>query len=393
MKVDLITQHAMASLEQYSRDAICIRAAMAYWTIPAGDLPSAFLNGLKLEKSFLCVDLNYPTSLGALESLKRNLVDVYLHLIQITGKTEISDSSGMPDHLMHSKIIVFDYKDRDPVIWVGSHNGTFRALYGINYECTLAIHVCADSKAYFDAVKHVEDIRSVCHAFNSDFLEHYRFLQSGKTDDMVNVIEFENENDQPLVLGEEITLFNLDMSDSQNLRKFNQEIFVSLHGSLEILYKALVIQIGATPSFGTQSFGPRRYADRQGSNLPILLGETSVSQGMFIPSTTFAVLKIVSEVDKKYTLLEPPSGNGWEVVQRSALDLLQRPIVDHDYEYIKQKHAISRLRYKVPAFSSLVHEEVSCYMIDKVENAFKKLELQEKKVQIKRQLISKKILS
>lgn len=393
MKVDLITQHAMASLEKYSRDAICIRAAMAYWTIPAGDLPSAFLNGLKLEKSFLCVDLNYPTSISALESLSRNQVDVYLHLIQVTGKTEIRDSTGMPGHLMHSKIIVFDYKDRDPVIWVGSHNGTFRALYGINYECTLAIHVCADSKAYFDAVKYVEDIRSVCHLFNTDFLEHYRYLQSGKLDGMVDVIEFENGNDQPLVLGEEITIFNMGNEDSKKIKAINQEILVSLHGSFEILYKARVIQIGETPELGSQSFGPRRHADRHGLVLPVLLNTTDVSKNMFRRSTAFAVLKINEIVDSNHSLLEPPSTKGWEDVPTHALGSVQRPTVDNKYESIRKNHNIKGLSYKVPVFASLIHiNDFNCISpVD--EKAFKKLELKEKRVKRNRPLVSKKILS
>ena len=42
MKVDVITGNAWERLEAYALNATCVRAVMAYWTIPAGDLSGRF---------------------------------------------------------------------------------------------------------------------------------------------------------------------------------------------------------------------------------------------------------------------------------------------------------------------------------------------------------------
>jgi hypothetical protein len=40
---------------------------------------------------------------------------------------------------MHAEVLVFDYGRREIKIWVGSHNGTRRALIGLNFEFATAI--------------------------------------------------------------------------------------------------------------------------------------------------------------------------------------------------------------------------------------------------------------
>lgn len=392
MKVDVITDNAFDALEGYSRNAVCIRAATAFWTIPASELPQTFFEGLKKNRSFLCVDLNRPTSINALDSIKREDVDLCLYLVRSTGKTEVNDSVGMPNHLLHSKIIIFDYLDSDSVVWVGSHNGTFRALFSHNYECTLAIHVARESSAYKNAEKHLIDIKKACTAFNPKKLELYRFLQNGKLENTIDVLELENQSNQPLSVGQEITIFNIKERESKILRSFKQVLYTSLHGSEELLYKTTIIQVGSTPVLGTQSFGPRRHADRYLDKFPLLLTNTDVSDNMFRPSTSFVVLKIESHVDSKYKLLEAPSGSGWTSVPDIMLSEITRPKENSIYCSIQKKYKIKGLSYVVPTYKDVGLEEIF-FNAEADKSAFKVLEINEKRSYLKRPLISKKILS
>jgi hypothetical protein len=117
MKIEVITDDAFSRLEQLAAGAIRIRVAMAYWTIPATDLPVRLLQAMKDDAAgFLCCDIHNPTSIDALTSLKSSGVDVRLHLVSTTGKSEIEDSTGMPNHLMHSKVIIFDYLGQVPIV-------------------------------------------------------------------------------------------------------------------------------------------------------------------------------------------------------------------------------------------------------------------------------------
>jgi hypothetical protein len=311
MKIEVITNDAYRHLSDLSIGASCIRAVMAYWTIPAADLPAPFVQGLKDEKGFLCVDIHNPTSIDALTSLKKAGVDVCLHLVSTTGKSEIKDSTGMPNHLMHSKVVVFDYDGRDSVVWVGSHNGTFRALEGINFECTLAVETSQSSELYCEVLAHLTEIRAACQPFRLDLIEHYRFLQGSKLENAVSVMEFENGNDQPLTLGEEITVFNMSKEDMRSFKTIDASVYVSIHGREEILYSARVVQTGETPTVANQSFGVRRYADRNKADLPVLLDATAVTKAMYKKGSYFAIVKIENRLDTSCHLLELPTKSAW----------------------------------------------------------------------------------
>lgn len=64
---------------------------------------------------YLWCDIHNPTSIDSLVSRKTAGVDVRLHLVSNTGKSDVEDSTGMPNHLLHSKVIIFDYAGRDAI--------------------------------------------------------------------------------------------------------------------------------------------------------------------------------------------------------------------------------------------------------------------------------------
>ncbi len=395
MKIEVITDDAFSRLEQLAAGAVRIRVAMAYWTIPATDLPARLLQGMKDDAAgYLCCDIHNPTSIDSLASLKTAGVDVRLHLVSTTGKSEVEDSTGMPNHLMHSKGIIFDYAGQDAVVWVGSHNGTFRALEGINFECTLAVHASQSSSIYLEAQNHLDEIYAACKPFDLDLIEHYRFLQGNRPENLVSVMEFENGNDQPLGVGEEITVFNMSRDDSRACKTVDAGVLVSIHGREEMLYSARVVQTGETPATQAQSFAARRYADRYKADLPVLLGSTPVTKNMYRKGTYFAMIKIEARLDAACHLLELPTERAWVNMPHTDASRFA-----HIEEVVHASHRIiergvNGLTFKVPAFEELRNADDYLSISERQVAlfAFKEVDLEEKR-QIKRpSLIRKKLL-
>jgi len=394
MKVEVITDDAFRRLAELSVGTSCIRAVMAYWTIPADDLPVPFLHGLKSASGFLCVDIHNPTSIDALASLKKAGVDVGLHLVSTTGKSEIEDSTGMPNHLMHSKAIIFDYPGGNAVVWVGSHNGTFRALNGINYECTVAVHTDCNSPIYQEVQRHLDEIHGACQPFRPELIDHYRYLQGSRLENEVNVMEFENFNELPLALGEEITVFNMSKEDFRSCKTVDADIYVSLHGMEEILYSARVVQTGETPALKDQKFGARRYADRYKVDLPVLLGETEVTKDMYRKGTYYAIVKIERQLETEFHLLETPTKSAWVKMQAQESPRFAKLEAEQISMHQSVSRGIKGLKFKVPSFEELRPAvEVERLMADAIDElAFKEVSLSDKR-QIRRpSLIRKKLL-
>ncbi len=394
MKIEVISDDAFRRLADLSTGASCIRAVMAYWTIPAGDLPAPFVQGLRDAKGFLCVDIHNPTSIDALTSLKKAGVDVCLHLVSTTGKSEIEDSTGMPNHLMHSKVVVFDYDGRDSVVWVGSHNGTFRALEGINFECTLAVETSPSSDLYCEVLAHLTEIRAACQPFNMDLIEHYRFLQGSKLENEVNVMEFENGNDQPLRLADEITVFNMCKEDFRSCKTVDADILASIHGTEEVLYSARVVQTGETPALKDQTFGARRYANRYKVDLPVLLGETQVTRDMYRKGTYYAIVKIEKKMDVAFHLLEKPTKNAWVNMQPQESLRFSRVEAEDRTTQKSAKRGVKGLKFKVPVFEEFRAAVRIHYDMTAVPDllAFKEVSLSDKRQINRPSLIRKKLL-
>jgi len=149
--IEFIASNAYRRLNELSVGSVKINAAVCYWTMPPGELAPAFIAALRHKDSSLVVDMHSPTSIDSLAKLNLAGVHVFLYLFQIVGKTEVADSKGIPDHLMHAKIFVFDYGTPEIKIWVGSHNGTRRALLGLNFEFATVISCERNSDLHLKA--------------------------------------------------------------------------------------------------------------------------------------------------------------------------------------------------------------------------------------------------
>ena len=178
--------------------AVRIRASIAYWTITddhtLGDAASRLF---RESESFLCVDIHPPTNLDVMASMSKGAANIFLHLVRIQPSTKPDlrhlTEKGMPKHLLHQKMLLFDYPGKDAELWVGSHNWTQRALVGPNVESSIVISLEQDSTLYIEALRNLEYARDVlCTKMDPSKLEDYKAWQRGEIlGDMASVAYIE----------------------------------------------------------------------------------------------------------------------------------------------------------------------------------------------------------
>lgn len=341
MEIDVIKDgEAFERLKSLSENAICIRAAMAYWTIPADKLPIEFLSGVKSKDGFIYCDMHNPTSIDSLVSLNDQGIKIYLNLLVATGKSEITDSSSMPNHLMHCKLIIFDYNDGSSVIWVGSHNMTFRAMYGLNKELTLAIKTKKTSAFYLGVHEYLGEIIKNVHVFDEKLIDFYRVLQGAKGD-KVSVIELQDKSNQSLDLNDTITIFNIGNEDYNSFKTVHKDIFVRIkEPSGDSLWSAEVVQSGETPTKKLQTFSRRNYVDQQDR---LLIRQEDVPDYLYAPDTHYTVLEIKSRIP-----------HGWCLVKELNIDWVAvKAECNEELKEIMKEKGIKGLRIKKPQYVEL----------------------------------------
>jgi len=339
--VEFIASNAYRRLDELSVGSVKINAAVCYWTIPPSGLAPEFLSALGHNESCLVVDIHSPTSIDSLAKLNQAGANVYLYMFQIIGKTEVSDSRGIPDHLMHAKVFVFDYGTSEIKIWVGSHNGTRRALVGLNFEFASVITCARGSDLHTKTIRFIEYIKNISTAFKQSEIELYKAIQGGLKIDAF--IELEEAQAKPLANRSVISIFGTRDADYAQLQKVGKSIYLSITDSItgiEAIYKTSVEQTGYLDKGGKKSlqFGPRRYAVKDGTAIPILEFHQAIPTSLYAKCRYFVTLKIVNLVVEQ-DAVEAPDGGLWADVNtdqylRGAMQPTsdEAPIVSGDRE-------------------------------------------------------------
>jgi phosphatidylserine/phosphatidylglycerophosphate/cardiolipin synthase-like enzyme len=175
----------------YSIDsATVMRAAVAYWTIAPNFVSDMLAELLARPDSFLCVDIHYPTDVDQLDPLAKDGANIWLHLRELGSRTEIQNK-GIPEHLMHAKLLLFDMLDGKAELWSGSHNWTQRALVGPNLEASVVLTIQQNSSIYRQARAALDSIRSYCSPYSSELRGYYKLLQGASVEGVVRVISLQ----------------------------------------------------------------------------------------------------------------------------------------------------------------------------------------------------------
>lgn len=280
--------------------ATTIRGAVAFWTLSSISYGDEFAKKIS-EEGFLCVDIQRPTNIDALVNLREYGANVLLHLLRASGNTELPGTLGLPKNLMHSKIMLFDLGDDQATAWIGSHNGTNRAIAGINIETSLLVHISQKSVLYKQLREHLDVIRSRCEILDTNLVDYYRWLQGEQVDR--KVIELADP-EGTIATGDQFVLFVTEEIDEKQLRTIGDSVLLSFTDDEdnERFFEGEIGQAGKLLKFPALGFPLRRYASRQGRSIPNLQPCESVPADIVKQSVYFATLQVGQEITKETTV-------------------------------------------------------------------------------------------
>lgn len=344
-------------LDAAIQKATSARFAVAYWTVGPEDVSSHLARVLGHDNGFLCVDIHYPTDLDQLHALFGQGVNLRLHLRHLATKTE-RQSAKLPQHLMHSKLLLMDNSDGTAEIWVGSHNWTRRALLGPNIEASAVIQVEQGAPIYRQVSRMLDFIHSQCEPYKPALLSEYKQLQRPQVErpdsERMPVIELEGVDTANIQ--DVITIFGTRFEDLEALRsiEIEQPILLYLHDTKTervTSYDGTLLHIGlqraANPAAGGLEFSPRRFVKADGkqkwSTLE-LLGMPSPE--LLQHSAYFVTIQIQRSHGFAVTLHETPrEGEQW-------VPVTQDPLIDRVPREDRARLARRPLVIKVPSFVS-----------------------------------------
>ena len=173
---------------------------------------------------------------------------MFLHLRKIEGDTE-NGVKGMPENLLHTKLLLFDMPDGKGELWIGSHNWTKRAILNLNIEASIVIELSQQSVLYNHAKTMLENIKSLSTRFDPNDLEYYIWLQT-RDQKTASIIELEGNNAHNLSYTEIVILGDY-LTDFKDINTVNKELNLSVidsHTGAEYVYRAEVDTPTATPA-------------------------------------------------------------------------------------------------------------------------------------------------
>jgi hypothetical protein len=177
-------------------------------------------------QGFLCVDIHLPTDIDQLYQMKKAGENIYLYLFNPNPQPgELR--SKVPPHLLHPKMLLFDYPTGHSDLWVGSHNWTARALTGVNIEASLRVNVTTASSLYISAVDFLQAIRARREPFDVNAVSYYKWLQQADQEEEVWVLDLRGTR-SAIDTERKLTVFGKTEEDYRNLRSVDKNIVVSL---------------------------------------------------------------------------------------------------------------------------------------------------------------------
>lgn len=170
-------------LKELIKQAECLQMSVAYWTINKNyfyfsDKEDNYLVNLLTKKdSFACIDISLPTNVSNVCEIAAQTDTLYFYTRSFSKVNSQGQTPHMVNHLLHSKILLFDLPNEQASIWIGSHNWTDRALSGINIETSLEILVNRNDKIYKEVKQLLADIKNQCHKVNPQLEKVYKNIQ------------------------------------------------------------------------------------------------------------------------------------------------------------------------------------------------------------------------
>jgi hypothetical protein len=310
------------------RQAVLLRAAVAYWTVEPDLVSSELYHRLEAPNGYLCADIHSPTDIDQLAALVRRGAHVRLYC------EDIAIQKGERDlpFLMHSKILLFWFSDRTAELWTGSHNWTKRALLGLNVEASIVVKLKDSAKLFTEVAQYLQQIHDICEPFDLAKVDLYKRLQGneGPPDDKTAPF-IELEAADPKVLeGAALTVFGSDPTELRDLGNL-RDVFVAVfdeNSGAESIYEATVLQSGVMAAYSTAaagiSFSKRRHAFRVGKRFPALVPAADISRDIMTNAKYFVTVHLGSMQPHLQALDMPRKTRPWDRVVATLSPLIER---------------------------------------------------------------------
>lgn len=306
-----------------------LQGAVAYWTASDHILGNRISPALRNSSSFMCVDVHLPTDIDVLADLVRAGANINIFCEEITTYTDSGRKE--PPFLLHPKTLLFWCPDHTAELWVGSHNWTRRAIFGLNVEYSVVLKLKDTSPQFYAAAEYLQQIKKICEPFELAKIDYYKELQKSTDERTVPVIEVEAQ-DADSIGGTEITIFATDGTDLKELGTVRKRVYLSATENdgteSEFVYPAAITQVGelnsSNPAAGQISFSSRRYAFRRGRRLPELLTFQSIPSSVLSGAAYYVTLQL-QQREMSLAFEYPKSRRAsWEAVDEMSSPLIRR---------------------------------------------------------------------
>jgi hypothetical protein len=304
--VELIPETPQNSVSDRIRSLVqqseVIRGLISFWSISHRELGDNFIPSIS-NSGYICADIHTPTNIDRLNEICRRGGNVNLHLFKASGRTETRGTLRVPPHLMHSKTFIFDLRDKQAAIWIGSHNATIRALKGVNIETSVLIHTHHSSDIYRQTSNHLDSVQKQCHRMRTNLLNYYKWLQ-GESNDK-EVIEF-NDTTNKIKTGDQFALFLTVDQDTKQVRRVGKLIllsFTNLKG-IEKFFWGEIGQSGELSKYPKVSFSIKKYAIRSTRKIPDLIDCAEIPKEEIRSAAYFVVFTIRESLSPNSKVVE-----------------------------------------------------------------------------------------
>jgi hypothetical protein len=230
----------------------------------------------------------------------------------------------VPPHLLHPKMLLFDFESAPSELWVGSHNWTARGLTGVNIEASLRLLVERGATLYRSVATFLDDVRLKCVPFDVTAVDYYKWLQGMALDEPIWVLGLRGSRSL-LDSQQKLTVFGKMEEDYRNLKSVDKNIVVSLlddNAGREFLFEATVSDTGHMSGSGVD-FDSRLYAAHDGSLRPLLRGPEVPPLQVRHAARSWATIGLIEEL--LGATFEVPPTERWVVTDDDAAGLQMSP--------------------------------------------------------------------
>ena len=361
-------------------NCLSVQGSVAFWKLPTDVLDRQLFWALCRPESFICVDFHIPTNFEYLaefvEQIRshRDFPSLFIFLRK-AGKSNDGDSPVM----LHTKILLFDMGNQNWQIWVGSHNFTRSALFGLNLEGSLCVKGNNNEPQFTELLAKIKSyliyIQSLCEPFDPNRIPVYKALRGEKeendTDDSIvrRILTLQSEYAHSLAEQTIIMLGNLpeELGVISRKNRGSSPIFLRIRDvetKKEYTYKAYLRATDYVDNVASFDviFNQRRWVFREvttkGQEItpPLLKATQNVGPELIGKSRYYVNIEIIELMNdgrkvSYFTHPETNTDNLWEPVRRFTD---KAPTFTADY-HVPIWETDASFTYQVPAECGRTH--------------------------------------